>query len=1075
MFRLFSSVFIGIALLLTLLFSMSSLSKPLQATEPSLVLEYQAAQAISQSLTATVQSDAAQLAVDPTFAPHNNNTHKNKMLDPARLRDQMLEMAPLDRAAELPVKGRGTGKIYAASLAEPTGYLQQGDQLEWLVYDSVCGLYSPEMFTVRAISSHAEVWVQNDLGYKHYDDCTNYNLTDNPIHPDAKDAEYITNAVIDSLLDQFENNIWPTNIDYFGAYDAHDGTLGGTYIYNIPQLITDNGERVIILISNIRDENFYDPAENPGFIAGFYSPYFEGIADRNMLTLDSKQWNIRQGAPYYMYDSTLAHELQHLIHNDYDNAESTWVNEGLSEYAEFLVGYRTSTNHGRSKWQERPENSLTEWGDQQREEITADYQMAYLFIMYVAGRLGGDAQALTDMAALTRHPDSGFLGFDAWLLDIGSTLTFHELYGDFRLHMLHGGDTTDSQPQSQWNAGYIDNYVSPLMNSGGNPTSAFALGHLRDSFTFEGYSSAGVPPFGTDYIEIGYSDAITGAYPIYFEGLGATDDTTWRQTPIVPDSVPASAGISATIFHSGHTDENDNFAIFGPFTLASGGSVDANMLTFDHFYNIERDWDFGFVQVTTDTTGFTGWTSLSMTGMQTVTNASANSVIKANLPGYSGLLPGWQSASVDLSPFAGKPMLLAFRYSTDGGTAGNIVSGFDPGWAIANAKIGSTPLNYSSAQGIYEIRNIPSTSYVINFVTYADGYGEDIANIYTLTLSSDMTGTLDLGAIALADDGFNEPGERGILLVTSDPTVDATPDLIGSGYQPTYADYRLTNVPPGINTSDADIDGNAVGFKGVYPSGTITATISIDNIGASPSITATQAITGVACARIPDNATINRNSETSGAAYTPNMNTVGLAFPADPGVCYTGAVARTLDYTFTMTADASLPINERVVLTTYFASDVITVPEQLEVDVDSLTVRAPFALSVHTAAAESYPTSSIISFTTTAINLDDGPRSAVIAFVLPDNTTFDRIEATGTYTVSVADSNIVFIQDTIGAYDFAGSREYTFFIQTNTAIVSGQTIKSFVSIRDVASDQEVWLSDAARIEGTTLFLPFTPQ
>lgn len=1079
--RILFSGLAGIALLILLLLATSTLATPVEATQDPLSLTKTVQPTTDHTVTAisTATINAANFTTASLLAHQETTQRAIETVDPALLRSQMLEMSTFERVAELPIVGQGSGKIFAAATNEPSRFLQQNDQVEWLVYDSICRKYSPEMFTIRAVSQHAEVWVQNDLGYKTLDDCDSYNLTDNPIHPDAKDGDYITDDAIDNLLEQFETNIWPTVVNYFGSYDSLDGSRGNTFLFNIPPLLTDNGERVIILISNVRDNNFYEPADNPGFIAGFFSPYFESISNRNMLTLDSKQWNIRAGGPYFMYDSTLAHELQHLIHADYDRTETLWVNEGLSEYAEFLVGYRTTRNHGRSKWQERPENSLTEWGDQEREEITADYQIAYLFMMYTAGRLGGDAQALTDLAALTRHESGSIKGFDAWLQEIGSTLTFRELYRDFRLHMLHGGDTNDVQPQAAWNSGYINRYVSPLMTSDSVTTSEFELGHLRESLTFEGYSGDGSPPFGTDYIEIGYSSDITGAYPIYFEGLNEVEGFGWQTKSGSELNIPAGFGIPSQVFYSGHTDASDNFAIFGPHIIPANSNPEDATLTFDQYYNIEDEWDFGFVQVTTDTTGLSGWTSLSASGMQTTTNTRTHPVIKANVPGYSGLLPGWQNISIDLSTYVGEPFMLAFRYATDAGQAGNSASIFDPGWLITNARIGTKPLDYESARSIYDLQNASLGGHIVNFITYDDGYGIDIANVYTLSLTNAQTGTLDLGAIAQSDSGFDEPGERGILMVTSDPSLASATDLIGNGYSPAYTDYRLTNVPPSIHTSDTEINGNAVGFKGVYPSGTVTVSVSIDNIGASPSISAAEPITGVACAQIPNNATMNVGSEIGGASYVTSMKTVAAAFPAKPGVCYVDQIARTHDYTFTMTADPDLQINSRVVVTTLFANDIITTPEQLETDIESLAVRAPFDLSAHAATADSFPRGGKISFTTIVINLDDNPRDAIITFVVPNRTTFDQIIASGTYTLSRGvtenQQTLLQIQETIGPYDTAGQRDYTLVLKADATIAAGASIESIAYIQDTSSNQFVLLNDSASIEGATLYLPFSSR
>ena len=46
----------------------------------------------------------------------------------------------------------------------------------------------------------------------------------------------------------------------------------------------------------------------------------------------------RRPAPH-QYEGTFAHEYQHLLEHDQDADEDNWVNEGLSDWAQTLVGY----------------------------------------------------------------------------------------------------------------------------------------------------------------------------------------------------------------------------------------------------------------------------------------------------------------------------------------------------------------------------------------------------------------------------------------------------------------------------------------------------------------------------------------------------------------------------------------------------------------------------------------------------------------------------------------------------------------------------------------------------------------
>lgn len=89
-------------------------------------------------------------------------------------------------------------------------------------------------------------------------------------------------------------------------------------------------------------------------------------------------------------------------------------------------------------------------------------------------------------------------------------------------------------------------------------------------------------------------------------------------------------------------------------------------LSFWTWYDIEENWDFGFVQVSTD--GGATWKSLSMEGTTSVIDPSGMPTIAANLPGFTGNSGGWVNKTADLSAYAGQPILLQFRYMTDWGT-----------------------------------------------------------------------------------------------------------------------------------------------------------------------------------------------------------------------------------------------------------------------------------------------------------------------------------------------------------------------------------------------------------------------
>ena len=58
-----------------------------------------------------------------------------------------------------------------------------------------------------------------------------------------------------------------------------------------------------------------------------------------------------------------AHEFQHLLHYDTDAGEDNFINEGLSDFAQYMVGYGHSQGHV-DFFMSHLRNSLTLWGDQ---------------------------------------------------------------------------------------------------------------------------------------------------------------------------------------------------------------------------------------------------------------------------------------------------------------------------------------------------------------------------------------------------------------------------------------------------------------------------------------------------------------------------------------------------------------------------------------------------------------------------------------------------------------------------------------------------------------------------------------
>jgi immune inhibitor A len=104
-----------------------------------------------------------------------------------------------------------------------------------------------------------------------------------------------------------------------------------------------------------------------------------------MVFVDSYNWEDRLGpdvARPYDYEATVAHELEHLIHNDHDANEVSWVDEGMADLAEYLNGFGQPDSHV-VYYMAYHRTPLTVWGGG-----LEDYGASYLFQLYLLENFG---------------------------------------------------------------------------------------------------------------------------------------------------------------------------------------------------------------------------------------------------------------------------------------------------------------------------------------------------------------------------------------------------------------------------------------------------------------------------------------------------------------------------------------------------------------------------------------------------------------------------------------------------------------------------------------------------------------
>ncbi len=779
-------------------------------------------------------------------------------------------------------------------------------------------------FTLGAINELVEVWVADEAGMAF------------PAG-DPRPPLTVRQEQVDYFAAEFRDNIWPSDVNNFGMHELRDGTQGLMYSWGFTDYTTDIPTRTMMLVFNIEDDNFDDPTY-PSYIVGYYSSdATKTLYDRNIIHIDAAYWDTRVGPPGTdwgagevtrpnNYEGTVTHEFQHLIHSDRGQGEDNWINEGCSEYSEYLAGYTFGNTHGRTQFLTWPENALLLWGDQNDDEggfeVLADYQNVYLWTLRLGHKYGNEL-----IKALVDEDTAGVPSFNKVY---SGTTTFMDEFEGFSKEVIYGADTDDAWMQAQgWGS-----VATPI-------TPTFELSQLLENLDQEGYDKPGAPPYGSDYIKIFPGD---GLGEVTFVGDTSVPATRWETVSTLP--ITASGSVSGNVLYSNHSNFDERWIIFD----VAAGEIPTGTLSFDTFYNIEYGWDYGFVQVTEDTTGMTGWTSLENANTVTETDVSAPATIKNNVPGLSGLSEisptYWTNQIFDISAYTDTDILLAFRYAADWATAGDD-GHYPPGWWIDNVQVDDTVVwdgdTVVGGESLKEAQGwVPD--FKVDFYTYDASNPVGWNDVSAMTLSANLTGTLDLAATLDAD-------EFGVLSVMGlPPYIDY---IMGYGITE-YLPYTLDGLPASIATSDV-----SVAFEGddAYPGGLVTYTINIRNVG---SVTATVDVTST----VPANTTF---IATDGVHSSGTVQWSGVEVPPN------SLVAGTL----TVEIDECVAIDTLIANTTDFDGDKVVDTE--------FDVASPFGYS-SIVAPDIVPTETDLTYQLNLINMDTTTRTIQVEMVVPDNT-----------------------------------------------------------------------------------------
>ena len=279
-----------------------------------------------------------------------------------------------------------------------------------------------------------------------------------------------------------------------------------------------------------------------------------------------------------------------------------------------------------------PENSLNLWGEGNPNAVLADYGNAYSMMLYLADRYGrdiisrlhndGELQGLPSLeAALKAEGAKSMYGV---IHDFQSMVLLDKLVGDAKRSVVLGVSKR--------------RVTTPSLRSAVN----LANPNANDD--------PGAAPNGADYV------ALQGADGKVLKGrdLRSLSFTGAKQLPPLPlawtivNNDPDRPG--NPVLFSGNANNTDASAVT-PVTVPTADPT----LRFLAKYGAEFGFDYGYVQVSTD-------------GGASYTTIPGDKTIDAPLgPGLNGTTTGFEPHSYDLSAYAGKSVLVAIRYVSDGG------------------------------------------------------------------------------------------------------------------------------------------------------------------------------------------------------------------------------------------------------------------------------------------------------------------------------------------------------------------------------------------------------------------------
>lgn len=448
----------------------------------------------------------------PTLTPIAAETVAGMYSTLATLQNTVIPSADLIYLAE---RYEGKKGIPLQLTTYPIVY-EVGDRLEFNKLNTDTNISSVVSAVLRYASDHLYFWVE--------------------------DGVYIDREEMLATLDVFENQIYPTNQEFFGT----------EWIPGV-----DNDPHLYILYAG--DMGYYLAGYNASS-DGVLPLAHENSNAHEMFYINSDVQALSD--PYTL--SVMAHEFQHLIHGYHDPNEELWVNEGFSELATLLNGY--SAGGFDYVFSYDTDVQLNDWSTDSSEN-DAHYGASFLYVTYLLDRFGEEITK-----EVVANQLDGFGSID---------------------HVLSQNGITDPATGKNISADdlFVDWTIANLLNDAGFDDGRYVYNIYPSAPTAsitETISSCNnmqlertVKQYGTDYIEL---DCASEEIELEFSG-----------SPTVP-VLPISSGDNRFMWSNRAdgsvtrlTQEFDFTGVSAPISLR-----------YETWYDLEVDYDYVYLLAAAD-------------------------------------------------------------------------------------------------------------------------------------------------------------------------------------------------------------------------------------------------------------------------------------------------------------------------------------------------------------------------------------------------------------------------------------------------------------------------------------------